>query len=189
MLDPAPRRYTPAMAGGVFSDPKHRRAYIATKVAVFAVAALATWPLSKAIGPQAWWGLGVFALVLLALGFAVLSAGGAHQADDERAEEEDEDDPLDPDRPVELPIEDFIDLHPFSPREIPDVVGEYLAAAHAAGFREVRLIHGRGIGVQRERVRSVLGKHPLVEEFADATPDRGGWGATVATLREISDEG
>jgi hypothetical protein len=179
------------MAGGIFSDPKHRRAYIATKVAVFAVATLATWPLSKAIGPQAWWGLGVFAVVLLALGFAVLGAGGVRESGRERAVEEDQQDEdavPDPEAPVELPIEDFIDLHPFSPREIPDVVGEYLMAAHAAGFREVRLIHGRGIGVQRERVRSVLGEHPLVVEFADATADRGGWGATVAHLRDEADD-
>jgi DNA-nicking Smr family endonuclease len=88
---------------------------------------------------------------------------------------------------VELPVEDSIDLHPFAPRDIPDVVREYLVAAHAAGYREVRLIHGRGIGVQRERVRSALGKHPLVAEFADATPDRGGWGATIACLRDEPD--
>ena len=84
---------------------------------------------------------------------------------------------------VELPLEDFIDLHPFQPREIPSVVESYLEAAEEAGFTEVRLIHGRGIGVQRERVRSVLTKHPLVEAFTDATSPRGGWGATVVRLR------
>jgi dsDNA-specific endonuclease/ATPase MutS2 len=90
----------------------------------------------------------------------------------------------DPESPVELPVEDFIDLHPFPPRDIPDVVIDYLDAAHAKGFREVRLIHGRGVGVQRERVRSTLSKHPLVESFSDAPADRGGWGATVATLSQ-----
>jgi DNA-nicking Smr family endonuclease len=84
---------------------------------------------------------------------------------------------------IELPVEDFIDLHPFRPREIPSVVESYLEAAAEAGFFEVRLIHGRGIGVQRERVRSVLSRHPLVESFSDAPSPRGGWGATVVRLR------
>jgi dsDNA-specific endonuclease/ATPase MutS2 len=92
-----------------------------------------------------------------------------------------EDDPI-PEE-IELPLEDFIDLHSFRPREIPSVVESYLEAAAAAGFTEVRLIHGRGIGVQRERVRSVLSKHPLVEAFTDAPSPRGGWGATVVRIR------
>ena len=85
--------------------------------------------------------------------------------------------------PVIVPIEDAIDLHPFAPREIPSVVASYLEAAAAAGFREVRLIHGRGAGVQRTRVQQVLATHPLVERFRDAPPDRGGLGATLAWLR------
>jgi dsDNA-specific endonuclease/ATPase MutS2 len=64
------------------------------------------------------------------------------------------------------------------------VVADYLEAAHARGFREVRLIHGRGRGVQRRIVQSLLGRHPLVAGFADAPAERGGWGATVVTLRE-----
>lgn len=72
----------------------------------------------------------------------------------------------------ELPIEDSIDLHTFQPREIAIVVEEYLYQALAKGFREVRIIHGRGIGVQREIVRSILSKHPNVLSFQDA-PDRG----------------
>jgi DNA-nicking Smr family endonuclease len=87
------------------------------------------------------------------------------------------------DDPVVLPIEDAIDLHPFAPGEIPSVVRSYLEAAHEAGFREVRLIHGRGRGVQRARVRQVLAAHPLVERYADAPPERGGPGATLAWLR------
>jgi len=63
------------------------------------------------------------------------------------------------------------------------VVNDYLEAAHARGFREVRLIHGRGIGVQRAIVQSLLGDHPLVVGFADATEERGGKGATVVRLR------
>jgi dsDNA-specific endonuclease/ATPase MutS2 len=83
---------------------------------------------------------------------------------------------------VVVPIEDALDLHPFRPREVRSVVASYLEAALAAGFREVRLIHGRGIGVQREIVRSLLSRHPAVAEFADAPPQRGGWGATIVRL-------
>ena len=72
----------------------------------------------------------------------------------------------------EVPIEDSIDLHTFQPREVPDVVEEYLYQALAKGFREVRIIHGRGVGVQREIVRGILAKHPQVKSFHDA-PDRG----------------
>ena len=63
------------------------------------------------------------------------------------------------------------------------MVEDYLTAAAARGFREVRLIHGRGIGVQRAIVRGVLSRHPAVESFADAVAERGGWGATVVRLR------
>jgi DNA-nicking Smr family endonuclease len=83
---------------------------------------------------------------------------------------------------VRLPIEDSIDLHAFAPRDVRDVVHSYLEAAHEAGFAEVRIIHGRGIGVQREAIRSLLARHPLVRTFGDAPPERGGWGATVVLL-------
>ena len=86
-------------------------------------------------------------------------------------------------REVLLPIEDALDLHPFAPRDIPDIVREYLAACVERGFCEVRLIHGRGTGTQRAIVRSVLATHPSVLAFADAPPERGGWGATVVRLR------
>lgn len=82
-----------------------------------------------------------------------------------------------------LPIEDSIDLHGFQPRDIPDVVESYLEAAAEKGFSQVRLIHGRGIGFQRMRVRELLARHPLVERFSDAPATRGGWGATVVWLR------
>ncbi len=85
--------------------------------------------------------------------------------------------------PVELPIEDYIDLHPFAPQEIPQVVDSYLEAAQQRGFREVRLVHGRGKGVQRARVRSLVSDHPLVVSFQDAPPSRGGWGATLVILK------
>jgi DNA-nicking Smr family endonuclease len=84
--------------------------------------------------------------------------------------------------PVVLPIEDSLDLHAFSPRDVPSVVDEYLQQAVARGFREVRLIHGRGEGVQRARVQSLLARHRLVVRFFDAPAERGGWGATVAIL-------
>ncbi len=90
----------------------------------------------------------------------------------------------DADDPVAIPIEDAIDLHPFRPSETASVVEEYVAAAHAKGLTRVRIIHGRGVGVQRGIVRKVLSRSPLVLEFRDATPERGGWGATVATLKE-----
>jgi DNA-nicking Smr family endonuclease len=88
------------------------------------------------------------------------------------------------DEPVPVPIEDALDLHPFAPRDVASVVEEYLIEAAARGFREVRVIHGRGIGVQREIVRAVLGRHPLVASFADEPPERGGWGATNVRLRQ-----
>jgi DNA-nicking Smr family endonuclease len=85
--------------------------------------------------------------------------------------------------PVNLPIEDALDLHAFTPKDVRPVVDEYLKEAAARGFREVRLIHGRGIGVQRASVQALLAAHPLVERFFDAPPGRGGWGATVVVLK------
>ena len=82
----------------------------------------------------------------------------------------------------ELPIEDSLDLHAFAPRDVVDVVQEYVRAAHEAGFREVRLIHGRGKGVQRGMVQRALDRHPLVAEFWDDS--RAHLGATVARLVE-----
>jgi dsDNA-specific endonuclease/ATPase MutS2 len=89
----------------------------------------------------------------------------------------------DDEEPVEIPITDTFDLHPFQPKEIKDVAREYLFEAHARGFRQVRLIHGRGIGVQRERIRSLLAELDFVEDFRDADGSGGGWGATVVILR------
>jgi DNA-nicking Smr family endonuclease len=81
-----------------------------------------------------------------------------------------------------IPIEDRLDLHAFAPRDIASVVEEYINSAHEAGWREVRLIHGRGKGVQRGVVQQALERHPLVVEFWDATETH--LGATVARLRE-----
>jgi dsDNA-specific endonuclease/ATPase MutS2 len=94
-----------------------------------------------------------------------------------------------PEEPVPIPVEDALDLHPFRPGETAAVVEEYVEAAAVKGFREVRLIHGRGTGVQRAIVRAALARSPHVLSFADATPDRGGWGATVAVLKSGSPGG
>ena len=81
-----------------------------------------------------------------------------------------------------IPIEDALDLHTFRPRDIKSVVEAYVTAAHEAGYREVRLIHGRGRGVQRGIVQATLEKHPLVESFDDARESH--LGATVALLKQ-----
>jgi DNA-nicking Smr family endonuclease len=87
-----------------------------------------------------------------------------------------------PDRPHRIPIEASIDLHAFQPRDIKSVVEEYVSAAHEAGLREVRLIHGRGQGVQRGIVQAALERHPLVTEFYDASDTH--LGATIAVLAD-----
>lgn len=88
------------------------------------------------------------------------------------------------DEPVRIPITDVFDLHSVPPRDVKPIVEEYLMEAHKMGLRALRIIHGRGIGVQREMVRSVLAQTPFVESFGDAPAEAGGWGATVVTLRD-----
>jgi DNA-nicking Smr family endonuclease len=99
--------------------------------------------------------------------------------------------PEDPDNPdppfsdpIVVPIEDSIDLHAFSPKEIPSVVEEYIEQCVQAGIYEVRIIHGRGQGVQRRIVQSILARHPRVDSFKDAPAEAGGWGATAVVLRK-----
>ena len=87
----------------------------------------------------------------------------------------------DHDAPHEVPIEAELDLHAFAPRDVRSVVEEYVRAAAAAGLREVRLVHGRGSGVQRGNVQAALERHPLVTAFRDAPGSH--LGATVASLR------
>jgi dsDNA-specific endonuclease/ATPase MutS2 len=87
------------------------------------------------------------------------------------------------DEPIRIPITDIFDLHSVPPRDVKPIVEEYLEEARRMGFKALRIIHGRGIGVQREIVRAVLAKTPFVESFADAPMEAGGWGATVVTLR------
>ena len=82
-----------------------------------------------------------------------------------------------------IPITDTFDLHSVPPRDVKAVVEEYLQEARRLGFKALRIIHGRGIGVQREIVRSVLSRLDFVIEYRDAPGEAGGWGATIITLR------
>ena len=84
------------------------------------------------------------------------------------------------DEPIRIPITDVFDLHTIPPRDVRAVVEEYLIEARRMGYRALRLIHGRGIGTQREIVRSVLSKTRFVASFEDAPAQAGGWGATIA---------
>lgn len=91
---------------------------------------------------------------------------------------------MEDDPPVRVPIDESIDLHSFAPRDVVDVVDDYLHAAHEAGFREVRLIHGRGKGVQRAAVQRMLRGHALVERYWDAPESH--LGATVVVLNHVA---
>ena len=97
-----------------------------------------------------------------------------------------EDADLDPNDPfpdaVDIEITDVFDLHTIPPRDVKRVVEEYLFLAREKGFRSVRIIHGKGVGVQREMVRSILARTPFVTGWTDAPPDAGGLGATIVRL-------
>ena len=94
--------------------------------------------------------------------------------------EDDEVDPFNPfPEPVRLEISDVFDLHTIAPREVKRVVEAYLLEAYEAGYRSVRIIHGKGVGVQREMVRSILARTVFVKGWTDAPPEAGGWGATL----------
>ncbi len=82
-----------------------------------------------------------------------------------------------------VPITDELDLHPFAARDVPELVAEYLREAQRAGLREVRIVHGKGIGVQRDAVARVLAVHPAVASYGPAPAHRGHWGATIVILR------
>lgn len=84
--------------------------------------------------------------------------------------------------PVRIPVTDVFDLHSVPDHDVESIVEEYLAEAHALGFRHVRIIHGRGIGVRRGMVRAILERTVFVESYRDAPGEAGGWGATVAVL-------
>src|SRR5436190_15170048 len=90
----------------------------------------------------------------------------------------------DMDEPMELPIDGVLDLHTFKPSDVKDLVPEYLAACHEKGIFQVRIIHGKGTGILRARVHSILAKHPLVSAFSLDHPEYGGWGATIVQLKK-----
>ena len=88
--------------------------------------------------------------------------------------------------PIVLPLENWLDLHTFRPDELGELIPEYLELCHRHRLWEVKLIHGKGTGVLRARVRSILKRHPLVVGFADTEPEAGGWGATKVYLKSES---
>ena len=90
-------------------------------------------------------------------------------------------------KPVKISIEDVLDLHTFRPKDIPDLIEDYLAECFKAGFYSVRIIHGKGKGIQKKRVQELLKKNPIVASFKDAPPEAGGWGATLVELRKNYD--
>jgi DNA-nicking Smr family endonuclease len=88
-----------------------------------------------------------------------------------------------PDDPVPLPLDGTLDLHAFAPGDVGSLVPEWLEASHAAGLRELRIVHGKGTGALRRSVEALLARHPLVASFRTAGEDGGGWGSTLVTLR------
>ncbi len=89
----------------------------------------------------------------------------------------------DDEEPIRIPITDIFDLHTVRPQEVEGVVEAYLEEANRLGLKALRIIHGRGIGVQRRIVRAVLARTPYVAAYGDAPEEAGGWGATIVTLR------
>ena len=85
--------------------------------------------------------------------------------------------------PLYIPITDVFDLHSVPARDVAEALEQYLIEAHRLGYQGLRVIHGRGIGVQREIVRGILSRTPFVESYGDAPAEAGGWGATLITLR------
>jgi len=102
--------------------------------------------------------------------------------DDLRRDPKPETDPFA--EPVRIPLEDVLDLHTVPPRDAQAIVEDYLHECYRQNFTAIRIIHGRGIGVQREMVRKVLQGLDFVKSFGDAPMEAGGWGATVITLRK-----
>jgi DNA-nicking Smr family endonuclease len=104
----------------------------------------------------------------------------------DKSEHEDNTDELqddwNPEEPTVLPIDGILDLHTFSPSELRDLLEDYLAACLEAGILDVRIIHGKGKGILRDRVRSLLAKNTLVYGWSEAPLEAGGWGATLVRL-------
>ena len=112
-----------------------------------------------------------------------IEAGSRSTTDSARETESEQVDPYNPfPEIVIVEFQDVIDLHSIPPRQVRAVVEDYLEEAHRRKTRWVRIVHGKGIGVQREMVRSILARTPYVADFRDAPPEAGGWGATVVTL-------
>ena len=86
-------------------------------------------------------------------------------------------------KPVKIPIEDVLDLHTFRPRDVPALLEDYLAECLREHIYSLRIIHGKGTGFQKRRVRELLANHPAVASFQDAPPDAGGWGATLVEIK------
>lgn len=91
------------------------------------------------------------------------------------------------DEPVELPINGVLDLHTFRPKDVKDLVPNYLAACRERGILQVRIIHGKGTGQLRETVNAILARHPEAISYTLDYPEYGGWGATLVRLRPIKD--
>lgn len=109
---------------------------------------------------------------------------GPREPDPLPPDDDDGVDPYDPfPDPSAFPVRDVLDLHGLPPKMVREVVESYLDEAHRLGFAYVRIVHGKGIGVQREAVRKILARTPFVETFGDAPPEAGGWGATIVTLK------
>lgn len=85
--------------------------------------------------------------------------------------------------PIELEITDVLDLHPFPPSDVKELVREYMDLAYSKGIRQLRIIHGKGVGAQRRMVRAILERDPRVVTYGDPPGEAGGWGATWVTLR------
>jgi DNA-nicking Smr family endonuclease len=90
--------------------------------------------------------------------------------------------------PIRIPIEDVLDLHTFRAQDIADLLTTYFAECLKAGIFSVRVIHGKGKGIQKRQVQQLLQKSPQVKSFKDAPPEAGGWGATLVTLKRPADE-
>lgn len=91
-----------------------------------------------------------------------------------------------PVEPVRMPITDILDLHTFTPKEVPDLLNEYFTACIETGIFSIRIVHGKGKGILKNRVHGLLSRNPMVASFKNAPPDAGGWGATLVELKRRS---